>query len=101
MHVSPEALLAIAVMGLVTLATRVGGASLMRYVPLTPAVEGFLASLSSSVIVALIVTVLARGGLRELAAVACAVAIMWLARSPALAMAAGVTAAAVWYAWEA
>jgi uncharacterized membrane protein len=96
--VSPEALLAIIVMAAATIATRVGGASLMRWVPLTPAVEGFLASLSSSIIVAIVAVVLAQGGLRDVVAVTAAVGAMWLLKSPALAMAAGVAVAAAWYA---
>lgn len=99
MSVSLAAAAAIAVMALVTLATRLGGAALMRYVPITPAVEGFLASLSSSVIVAIIATALAQGGWRDVAAVTIAVAMMWLLRSPALAMAAGAALAAAWHGW--
>ncbi|MFW5834123.1 MAG: AzlD family protein [Pseudomonadota bacterium] len=99
MSASPEALLAIVLMAVITAFTRVGGAWLMRLVPITPAVEGFLASLSSSVIVAIVATVLARDGLREVAAVAAAVALMWVLRSPALAMGAGVLTAALWYGW--
>ncbi len=99
MSASPEAMLAIVLMAAVTLVTRIGGASLMRWVPITPAVEGFLAALSSSVIVAIVATLLARGGARELAAVAVAVAAMWLLRSPAIAMFAGVACAAAWFAW--
>jgi uncharacterized membrane protein len=89
------ALLMIAGMTAVTYATRIGGVMLMRLVPLTPRVEAFLRSLSSSVLVALVVPAVLRGDLAGYVAVAVSMVTMIAVRNAVGAMALGVAAAAV------
>lgn len=91
-----SAYIAIAVMALVTLGTRLGGAYVMRYVPMSPRVERFLEAMSSSVLAAIVVTFLARGSWREMAAVAVAIGVMLAVRSPVWAMVAAMACAGVW-----
>ncbi len=88
--------LAIALMAGVTLATRVLGALAMSRVRTTPTVVGFLESLSSSVIVAMVATIVAQGGLRDAAAVVAAAVVMLAFKSPMAAMVTGVACAALW-----
>ncbi len=83
-------------MALTTLATRVLGPAIMSRFSVTPVLEGFLNALSSSVIVAIVATVVAQGGWREAAAVALAAGVMLAARSAVWAMLAGATCAALW-----
>src|ERR1700681_2554296 len=84
------ALAAIAGMALVTYATRAAGVFLMGLVPITPRLESFLRSLSSSVLVALIVPAALKGDAASLAAVASAGLVMITTRSAVGAMIAGV-----------
>ena len=89
------ALLAILGMALVTYATRAGGVLLMGLVPVTPRVEAFLRHLSSSVLVALVVPAALKGGTAALLAVAVTLLVMAATRQMAVAMVAGVVAAAL------
>lgn len=89
-------MLAIAVMALTTLATRLLGPAIMSRFTVTPALEGFLNALCSSVIVAIVATVVAQGGWREAAAVAVAAGVMIVTRSAVWAMLAGAACAALW-----
>jgi uncharacterized membrane protein len=90
------ALAAIVGMALVTYATRAGGVFLMGLVPITPRLESFLRSLSSSVLVALIVPAALKGDAASSAAVASAGLVMIATRSAIGAMIAGVAVAALW-----
>jgi len=92
-------LLAIAIIAAVTLATRLGGAEIMRYVRLSPWVERFLTGLSTGVLAALIATVIARGGLREAAAIGAAILFAVTTGRPLLAILAAMAVAAGWTAW--
>lgn len=86
----------IAVLAAVTLGTRLGGAAVMRLVPISDRVTRFLEAMSVSVLAAIVVTFLAQGGARELVAVATAVGLMVMARSPVWAMVSAMAAAALW-----
>lgn len=87
---------AILVMAGVTLATRLLGAGLMRWTEPSKRLERFLDALSISVIAAIVVTVIARGGLREAVAVAIAGLVMTASKSAVWAMISGMAAAAAW-----
>ncbi len=87
---------AILMMAAVTLATRLLGAAFMERVSASPRVERFLEALSSSVLAAVVATVVAQGGLREAAAVALAALVMLSVKSAIWAMLAGMGAAALW-----
>lgn len=88
--------LALALMALVTLATRLLGAEIMQRVGTTRRITRFLEAMSSSVMAAIVASFLARGGLREAAAVVVAVVVMLALRSAIWAMTAGVALAAAW-----
>ncbi|WP_420345670.1 AzlD domain-containing protein [Pelagibius sp.] len=88
--------LAIAVMALTTLATRLLGPVVVSRFKMTRALEHFLTALCSSVIVAIVATVVAQGGWREAAAVAVAAGVMVITRSAVWAMLAGAGCAALW-----
>lgn len=79
-----------------TLATRLAGPIVMTFLPMSPRVERFLQNLSLAVLAALVASMLVRGGLREAASVAVAVAVMALARRSIWAMGAGMACAAAW-----
>jgi|GEM_PF-4226724 len=80
----------------VTVGSRLSGPLLMTYLPLSIRVERFLQNLSLSVIAALVASMLARGGLREAAAVVMAGGVMVLLRKSIWAMGAGMICAAGW-----
>ncbi|MFN3227479.1 MAG: AzlD family protein [Hyphomicrobiales bacterium] len=94
---APTAYLAIAMMTLVTLGTRLGGAFVMRFVTLSPRVTGFLEAMSASVLAAIVVTFIVNNGTREAIAVGVAILVMLATRSAiwaifaAMAFAAGFT----------
>lgn len=94
---SETALLALVMlgMGLATFATRVGGVLLMRFVPLTPAIERFLRALSSSVLVAVLAPAALQGDLAARMTLGVAALAMFFLRNTLAAMAAGVAAALV------
>lgn len=96
MAAEPSIYLVIAIMAVVTLFTRLIGPEIMLWVPPSPAVERFLQALSTSVIAALVVSYLMRGGIREALAVAVAGLIVLRLGNPVIAMFAGMIVAAVW-----
>jgi uncharacterized membrane protein len=91
---APTAYLAIAMMTLVTLGTRLGGAFVMRFVTLSPRVTGFLEAMSASVLAAIVVTFLVNNGTREAIAVGVAILVMLATRSAIWAMFAAMAFAA-------
>lgn len=93
---NPEiaAFAAIGLMAMVIYGTRAGGAALMSFFRLTPRLEVFLKSLAISVLAAIVASALARGGLRDAAAVAMAALVLLLCRNQIAAIAAGVALAA-------
>ncbi|HSI40534.1 MAG TPA: AzlD domain-containing protein [Xanthobacteraceae bacterium] len=95
----PDALLIVAAMAVVTLATRLGGVWVMGFMPLSSRTESFLRYLAGSVFVALVVPAVARGGAAALVAAAAAVTAMLLTRKSLPSMAVGVAAAALFRAF--
>ncbi len=93
---APTAYLAIAMMALVTLGTRLGGAFVMRFVTLSPRVTGFLEAMSASVLAAIVVTFIVNNGTREAIAVGIAILVMLATRSAVWAMFAAMVFAAGW-----
>ena len=90
------AYLAITMLAAITLATRLGGAAVMRFVALSPRVTRFLEAMSASVLAAIVVSYLAREATREWVAVGVAVAVMLALRKPIWAMFAAMMVAAAW-----
>lgn len=82
-------------MALVLYATRIAGSELMSLVPMTPRLEAALKSMATSVLLAIVVSEILRGGFREGAAVAAAIAAMLVFRHPMLAMIAGMVTAGI------
>lgn len=92
-------LLIVAVMTLVTLATRWGGVYVMAFVPIGPRVRRFIAAMSGSVLVALLAPLAVNGdGGARLALVTTAL-VMLVFKRPLPAIAAGIVAAAVFRQW--
>lgn len=79
-----------------TLATRLSGPVVMAWLPMSQRIERFLQNLSLAVLAALVATMLARGGLREVASVTVAVLVMVLLRKSIWAMGSGMICAAGW-----
>lgn len=79
-----------------TLASRLAGPVVMSFLPMYPRVTRFLQNLSLSVLAALVASMMARGGLREAASVAVAIAVMAATRRSIWAMGAGMIFAAGW-----
>ena len=84
------------VMALVTFATRAAGPLAMTRTRFSPGLTRFLDGMAAAVIVALVTSVLLRGGLREGGAVAVACAVMALTKSAVWAMVAGAATAGLW-----
>ena len=91
-----DALFVVAMMAIVTLATRLGGVWFMSFMPLSTRVEAFLRYLAGSVFVALVVPAVARGGPAAMTAVGVAVGAMLVTRKVMASMAIGVAAAALY-----
>lgn len=91
-----EAVLAIALMAAITVATRVGGPIVMQRIGASDFATRFLDAMASSVLAALVASFVARGGLREAAAVAVAALAMLLARNAIVALVAGMALGALW-----
>ncbi len=87
--------LIVAVMALVTLATRWGGVFVMSFVPLGHRVQQFIAAMSGSVLVALLAPLAVQGDGGARLALATTAAAMLVAKRPLPAIAAGIVAAAV------
>ncbi|MCP5082172.1 MAG: AzlD domain-containing protein [Alphaproteobacteria bacterium] len=84
----------IALMALVVYATRIAGSELMSHVAMTPRIEAVLKTMASSVLVAIVVSECARGGMRTSLAVLAAICVMLVVRNAYAAMSAGVAIAA-------
>ena len=87
------AALALIIMALVTYSTRISGAVVMSFVPLSPGVKRFLAAISGSVLVAIIVPPAVHGDMAAQGAVISAIGMMVLKRNTVLAMSVGVLVA--------
>jgi uncharacterized membrane protein len=94
MAARPEVLAAIAVMVAVTVASRLGGYWLMRYVTVTPRVRRMLGALPGSIILAAVAPVVVNGGAVVVLAIAAAVVVAILTRNDFLAVAIGMALAA-------
>jgi uncharacterized membrane protein len=88
-------LLIVAVMALVTLATRWGGVFVMSFVPIGPRVRRFIAAMSGSVLVAVLAPVAAQGDMGARAALATTAVVMLVLKKPLPAIAAGIAVAAL------
>lgn len=88
-------LLIVAVMALVTLATRWGGVFVMSLVPIGPRVRRFIAAMSGSVLVAVLAPLAAQGDLGARAALATTAVVMLVLKKPLPAIAAGIAVAAL------
>jgi uncharacterized membrane protein len=88
-------LLAILAMAAVTLAMRAGGFWLMGHVPLTARMRRILEALPGSIVAAIVLPIVAKTGAAALLALTAAVVTMLVRRNELLAIAAGVTVAAM------
>lgn len=88
-------LLIVAVMALVTLATRWGGVFVMAYVPIGPRVRRFIAAMSGSVLVAVLTPMAAQGDTGARLALAITAVVMLVVKKPLPAIADGIVVAAV------
>ncbi|WP_166258509.1 AzlD family protein [Marinobacter salicampi] len=88
-------LLIIAIMALVTLATRFGGTFLMSFVTISPRVEGFINAMASSVLIAILTPMAFDGDIGARAALGTTALVMLATRKPLPAIAAGILAAAL------
>ena len=91
-----SALLMIFLVALVTFGSRIGGTLIMSRIGTTPRISRFLDALAVSVVAALVASIAARGGLREIAAITLASVVMIGARSATWAMLTGMLCAAAW-----
>ncbi len=83
-------------MALVTLGTRLGGAWMMSFVPLTRRLQVFLRHLASSVMVAVVVGAAARGDVAAWLAIIASTIVMVVLRNTFAAIVAGMATAAGW-----
>lgn len=88
-------LLIVAVMALVTLATRWGGVFVMSFVPIGPRVRRFIEAMSGSVLMALLAPLAVQGDGGARMALATTAVVMLVLKKPLPAIAAGIVAAAV------
>ncbi len=88
--VSIGALVAIAVMALVTLFTRLAGHWMMGRIALTPRIRRMLEALPGSVVAALVMPVMVKEGLPAIVAMAAVAVLMLWRRNEFLALACGV-----------
>jgi uncharacterized membrane protein len=86
---SPEALVAILLMGIVTYALRAGGYWLMGRVTISPRMEGALAYLPGAVITALVVPSALEAGFPGIVGVGAIAIVMWKKPNLLLALVAG------------
>jgi uncharacterized membrane protein len=93
--VDVNTLRAVAVMALVTLATRWGGVAAMALVPLGARMRRFIAAMSSSVLVALLAPLAMQGDGGARAALLTTAVLVLVLRRPLPAIAAGLVAAAL------
>ncbi|MFC4258174.1 AzlD family protein [Marinobacter lacisalsi] len=85
----------IALMALVTLATRFGGVFIMSFVRINPRIESFINTMASSVLIAIIVPMAFGGDAGAIAALATTTVIMLASRRVLPAIASGIAAAAL------
>ena len=90
-----DIMIAIAVMGLVTVALRLSGFWLMGFVPVTPCVRRMLDALPGSVIAACVLPVVVSGGIVAALAVISAMVLMWFTRNDFAAVMTGMGVAAL------
>ncbi|NEW87998.1 MULTISPECIES: AzlD family protein [Rhodopseudomonas] len=90
-----DVMLAFAVMTAVTVASRLGGYFLMRYVDVTPRIRRMFEALPGSIIVAAALPVAVNGGPIVMVALAAAIAVSVLRRNDFLAVATGMLVAAL------
>ena len=88
-------LVAILVMAAATYLMRAGGFWLMAHVPLTARVRRMLSALPGSIIAAIVLPLIAKGGAVAAVAIAAAAAVMIVRRNEMLAIAVAVTLAAL------
>ncbi len=87
--------IAIAVMAVVTVASRLGGYWLMAYVPVTPRVRRMLDALPGSIIIAAIAPVVLNGGSVVIIAIAAAIGVTIIKRNDFIAVTTGMLVAAL------
>lgn len=85
----------IALMALVTLATRWGGVFIMSFVRINPRIESFINTMASSVLIAIIVPMAFGGDAGAIAALATTTVIMLASQKVLPAIASGIAAAAL------
>lgn len=90
-----DVMLAFAIMTLVTVASRLGGYFMMRYVEVTPRVRRMLDALPGSIIVAATLPVAVNGGPIVMLALGAAIAVSVLRRNDFLAVITGMLVAAL------
>lgn len=90
--------LAILSVAVVLYGTRIVGAEMMAFCPMTPRIEAVLKAMANAVLIAIVASELAHGGMRESVAVLSAVLAMLLFRNALVAMSAGALSAAT-YGW--
>lgn len=88
-------LIIVAVMALVTLATRWGGVFIMSFVPIGYRVQLFISAMSGSVLVALLTPLAVAGDNGARVALLSTAVVMLLVKKPLPAIAAGIVAAAL------
>lgn len=90
MSVHPEALLAIALMALVTYACRAGGYWMMGRVRMSPRIEAGLTYLPGAVLISLVAPAMVREGIPGVCAVAVTAVLMRLSNNLLLSMVGGI-----------
>ncbi|MEQ9544553.1 MAG: AzlD domain-containing protein [Marinobacter sp.] len=85
----------IAIMTMVTLATRFGGVFVMSFVRINPRIESFINTMASSVLIAIVVPMAFDGDVGARVALVTSAAAMLLSRKPLPSIAAGIAAAAI------
>jgi uncharacterized membrane protein len=78
MAVRPEVIAAILAMGVVAYGCRAGGFFLMRYVPLTPAVQAWLKAIPIAIVGAILGPIAINGGIAEWTGLVAAIGLMWV-----------------------
>jgi uncharacterized membrane protein len=95
MLVRADILLAIALLGVVSIVCRFGGYFLMRYVAITPRVEAWLRAMPVALVGAIVGPVAVRGGMPEWLGLAAAVGLMRWTGNEFIACAAAIAAVAL------
>ena len=90
-----DILLAVALLGIVSIICRFGGFFLMRYVAITPRVEAWLRAMPVALVGAIVGPAAVKGGLPEWVGLAAAVGLMRWTGNEFIACAAGIAAVAL------